>query len=189
MSILNQFTSDGNPISFGSGALNGLFQSDFPETRVSELLPIGSAFINNAANSGEPGSFSPPDSTTQSIGTAPINSTPALRVKPLNFPPPSKEERLGNVNRLFEQQLGLPVTAETASSKLRDIQNLFGEQVHKLRSSFRNPSALAGGGLFRNKPGKFSSSGPTRSLQSDDDQDDFLKPLRTALSIRKNFGR
>lgn len=189
MSILNQFTNGGNPISFGGSALNGLFQSDFPETRVSELLPVGSVFTNNALNSGDQGPFPQPDSTTQSVGTAPINSAPALRVVPLNFPPPTKQERLGNVNRLFEEQLRLPVTAETASSKFRDIQNLFGEQVHKLRSSFRNPSALAGGGLFRNKPGRFSSSGQTRGFSSKDDQDDLLKPLRTALRIKKNLGR
>ncbi len=189
MSILNQFTNGGNPISFGDSALNGLFQSEFPETRVSELLPIGSAFSNNDPNSDGQGSFPQLDSVTQSIGTAPINSAPALRVVPLNFPPPTKEEKLGNVNRLFEQQLGLPVTAETASTKLRDIQNLFGEQVHKFRSSFRNPSALAGGAIFRNKPGSFSSSGQTRSLSSEDDRDDLLKPLRTALSINKNLGR
>jgi hypothetical protein len=189
MSILNQFTNGGNPISFGSSALNGLFQSEFPETRISELLPVGSAFSNNASISNGQGTFPQPDSVTQSIGTAPINSAPALRVVPLNFPPPSKEEKLGNVNRLFEQQLGLPITAETDSSKLRDIQNLFGEQVHKLRSSFRNPSVLAGGGLFRNKPGRFSSSGQTRSFSSEDDRNNLLKPLRTALSIKKNLGR
>ncbi len=189
MSILDQFTSGGNPISFGGSALNGLFQADFPETRVSELLPADLALLNNAANFDGQGPASPPGSVTQSIGTAPINTSPSPRVIPLNFPAPTNEEKLGNVNRLFEKQLGLPVTAETAASKLRDIQNLFGDQVHKLRSSFRNPSALAGSGIFRNKPGQFSASGQTRNFSSKDDRTNLLKPLRTAILIKREFGR